>query len=67
MLRVASLTAQAGIRDQAEMESLISHLRNKGYAPLIRNMFTNMFDLVKLKEAREQLITEVISESPGPR
>lgn len=62
MLRVVSLTAKAGIRDQTEMEILISHLKGKGYSPLIRSMLTNMFDLVKLPEARGQLITEVIAE-----
>lgn len=62
MLRVASLIANARIRDQEEMESLISHLRGKRYLPMIRSMLTSMFDLVKLPEVREQLITEVIAE-----
>lgn len=62
MLRVASLVAQAGIREQEEMESLISHLRGKGYLPMIRSMLTSMLDLIKLPEGREQLITEVIAK-----
>jgi hypothetical protein len=61
MLRVTTFVAKAGIRDQTEMESLISHLRGKGYLPVIRSMFTGMFTLAKLPDPDEQLITKVIT------
>lgn len=64
MLRVTTFVAKAGIRDQSEMESLISHLRGKGHLPVIRSMFTGMFSLAKLPEPDEQLITKIITEAP---
>jgi hypothetical protein len=64
MLRVTTLIAKAGIREQTEMESLISHLRNKGYLPVIRSMFTGMFNLAKLLEPNERLLTKIITQAP---
>lgn len=62
MLRVTTFVAKAGIRDQTEMESLILHLRGKGYLSVIRSMFTGMFTLAKLPDPDEQLITKVITQ-----
>lgn len=63
MLRITTFAAKAGIRDQTEMESLISHLRDKGHLPVIRSMFTGMSRLAKLPELKEQLITKVITQA----
>lgn len=60
MLRVITFLAKVGIRDQTEIESLISHLRSKGYPAMIRSMFTGMFNLVKLPEPDEQVIAKMI-------
>jgi len=64
MLRVNTLIAKAGVREQSEMESLISHLRDKGHLPVIRSMFTSMLNLAKLPEFDEQLITKIITQAP---
>jgi len=64
MLRVATLIAKAGIREQIEMESLISHLKEKGYLPVIRSMFTGILNLAKLPEPDEQLFTKIITQAP---
>jgi len=64
MLRVTTLIAKAGVREQTEMESLISYLRDKGYLPVIRSMFTGMLNLAKLPEPDEQLITKIITQAP---
>ena len=37
MLRVISLAAKAGVREQSEMEGLISYLKGKGYAAVVRS------------------------------
>jgi len=63
MLRVITFEAKAGVREQTEMESLISHLRDKGHLPVIRSMFTGMFTLAKLPGPDEQLITKVITQA----
>lgn len=63
MLRVTTFISKASIRDQTEMESLISHLRSKGHLPVIRSMFTGMFGLAKLPGLDEQLITKVITQA----
>lgn len=65
MLRVTTFVAKAGIRDQAEMESLVSYLRDKGHLPVIRSMFRGMFSLAKLPEPDEQLITKAITQAPS--
>jgi len=61
MLRTTTLVAKVGIRDQAEVEALILHLRDKGYLPVIRSMFTGMLSLAKLPEPDQALITKVIT------
>lgn len=63
MLRVASVAAKAGLRDQAEMESLVSYLKGKGYLPVIRSMFTGMFASAGLPGPDEQLVTKVIAQA----
>lgn len=65
MLRVITFVAKAGVREQTEMESLISHLKDKGHLPVIRGMFTGMLNLAKLPEPDEQLITKVITQAPN--
>lgn len=65
MLRVDSRIAKISIRDQAEMDGLISHLKDKGHLPVIRSMFTGMFSLVKLPEPDEALVTKVITKPPS--
>ncbi|GAW91316.1 hypothetical protein [Calderihabitans maritimus] len=67
MLRVLTFEAKTAIRDQTEMESLISYLRNKGYLAVIRGMFTGMFRQAKLPEPDEQLITNMITVTPEYR
>ena len=64
MLRVTTLVARASVREQTEMESLMSHLRDKGHLPVIRSMFTGMLNLAKLPEPDEQLITKIITQAP---
>lgn len=64
MLRVVTFIAKASIREQVEMERLISHLRDKGYIPAIRSMFTGMLNLAELPEPGEELITKVITQVP---
>lgn len=63
MLRTTTLVSKVGIRDQAEIETLIIHLRDKGYLPVIRSMFTGMFSLAKLPEPDHALITKVITST----
>lgn len=63
MLRVETSFAKIGIRDQAEMEGLVSYLRTKGYSAIVRSMFTGMFDSINLPEPDEALITTMIGES----
>ena len=65
MLSVTTFVAKAGVRAQTEIEGLISHLRDKGYLPVIRSMFTGMFNLAKLPEPNEQLITNVVTPVAG--
>ncbi len=67
MLRVTTLIAKVGIRDQSEMESLISHLGGKGHLPVIRSMFKGMFGLAKLPDPGEELITKVTTQPPRSR
>jgi len=64
MLRVATLVAGAGVREQTEMESLVSHLRDKGHLPVIRSMFTGVLNLAKLPEPGERLMTKIITQVP---
>lgn len=64
MLRVTILIAKAGVREQSEVENLMSYLRDKGYLPVIRSMFTGMLNLAKLPEPDEQLITKIITQAP---
>ena len=64
MLRVITFVANAGVREQTEMESLLTHLREKGYLPVIRGMLTGVLSLAKLPEPDEQLITKVIIQAP---
>ncbi|BAI80369.1 hypothetical protein DEFDS_0895 [Deferribacter desulfuricans SSM1] len=63
MLRVITFVANASVREQTEMESLLTHLRDKGYLPVIRGMFTGVLSLAKLPEPGEQLITKVIIQT----
>jgi hypothetical protein len=65
MFQVDSRIAKISIHDQAEMEGLISHLKDKGHLPVIRSMFTGMFSLVKLPEPDEALVTKVIAKPPS--
>ena len=64
MLRVATFVANVSVREQAEMESLLTYLREKGYLPVIRSMLTGVLSLAKLPEPDEQLITKVITQTP---
>lgn len=64
MLRVITFVANAGVREQTEMESLVSHLRDKGHLPVIRSMFTGVLNLAKLPEPDERLITKIITQAP---
>ena len=64
MLRVVTFVANASVREQAEMESLLTYLREKGYLPVIRSMLTGVLSLAKLPEPDEQLITKVITQTP---
>ncbi len=66
MLRVITFVANAGVREQTEMESLLTHLREKGYLPVIRGMLTGVLSLAKLPEPDEQLITKVITPPMYP-
>lgn len=66
MLRAVSSITKAGIRDQAEMEGLISHLKTKGYPPIIRGMLVSAFAPTKLPEPDEQLITKIVSTGQRP-
>jgi len=61
MLRTTTLAAKIGLRDQNEMEALISHLSDKTYLPVIRSMLTGMFALAKLPEPDHELITKIIT------
>lgn len=61
MLRTTTFAAGIGLRDQNEMEELISHLKDKAYLPVIRSMFTGMFSLAKLPEPDQELITKIIT------
>jgi len=63
MLWTTTLGAKVGIRKQTEMEILISHLRDKGYLPVIRSMFTGMFGLAKLPEPDHAIMTKVITST----
>lgn len=67
MLRVTSLLTRVGIRDQTKMESLVSHLRSKGYSAAIRSMFTGMFTSSGMDEPDEQLVIKLITQGPGYR
>jgi len=64
MLRTTTFLAKVGMYDQNEVETLISHLRDKGYLPVIRSMFTGMFGLAKLPEPDEALIAKIIAPRP---
>ena len=66
MLRVITFVANAGVREQTDMESLLTHLREKGYLPVIRGMLTGVLSLAKLPEPDEQLITKVITPPMYP-
>lgn len=66
MIRVTSRTVKVTIREQGEVENLISHLSDKGYLPVIRTMFKGMFSLAKLPELDEHLITRILSQRYSP-
>lgn len=66
MLRVATYLAKAGMREQAEVESLISYLRSKGYLPVIRSMLTGLFKLADLPEPRQALTGKVFGRLRRP-
>lgn len=61
MLRTITLAAKIGLRDQNEMEALISHLSDKTYLPVIRSMLKGMFALARLPEPDHELITKIIT------
>lgn len=61
MLRTMTLAAKIGLREQNEMETLISHLSDKAYSPVIRSMLTGMFASAKLPEPDQELITKIIT------
>lgn len=61
MFRTTTFVAKVGMRDQSEAETLVSHLRDKGYIPVIRSMLTGMFASAKLPEPDQELITKIIT------
>ncbi len=60
MLKVLSLVAKAGLRDQAEVESVVAYLATKGYKPAVRAMLSALCDVADLSVHR-RVITEVLS------
>jgi len=63
MFRVLASQTKVNIRNQSEIENLVSYLRSKGYPAMIRGMVTNIFSLVKLPEPHEDLLTKVLAGS----
>jgi len=60
MLRAITFVANVSIREQAEMESLLTYLRDKGYLPVIRSMLREVLRLGKLPEPDEQVTAQII-------
>lgn len=63
MLRVLSLKAQIGTKDQGEAESIILYLKNKGYDTVIRNMFKNAFSIASLSEPTRSQINRILIQN----
>jgi len=67
MIRVVSRVADIGICEQNELEMILSHLKAKGYLPLIRSMFSHLLKLAKVSksgEGLEELIAKAITQYP---
>jgi len=61
MLRASSAVAKAGVREQVEMERLISHLKALGYLPVMRSIYANACTVLGLPEPGEQATAEAFS------
>lgn len=60
MIRSSTLAAGIGIREQAEVEILVSHLTHSGYVPALRSMFRSVFASGKLPEPDEQVVEALL-------
>lgn len=60
MLRVSTLSADAGLHDQNEMETTISQLKNEGYSPIVRSMLAGGVNAVKLPSPGDSMILKML-------
>lgn len=60
MLKVQSVVAKAGLREQGEVENVVAHLTTKGYKAALRVMLGALCHVADLSEDRD-LITEMLS------
>lgn len=63
MLKVDTYKTKMSIKDQSEMENIISYLCNKGYHAIIRSMLSGIFNTDSLPEPNNDLIKNIISKS----
>ncbi len=66
MLRIINKEALIDIRDQIELEKLIFGLKDKGYTPILRQMFLKLSEIVNL-QMDEKAIADMIVEGYRPR
>lgn len=59
MYRVITFKGRFGFRSQTEIGTLISYLKEKGYLPVIRSMFSGLFYLTELGNPIEELLESV--------
>lgn len=63
MLRVVNLESKFNIKNQREVETLISDLREKGHVTTIRSSLNNIFELANLPEPNADIITNMIEKN----
>lgn len=64
LLQLNSVMGEVELKDQTEIENVISYLRNEGYPPLIRDMLINISKSAKIPSPDNDFLKKIlISES----
>lgn len=63
MLRIFSKKADIGIHESSEFESIISHLKDFGYNPLMRNMISSSYQTANLQPPNQGILSDIMSIS----
>lgn len=63
MLRIFSKKADIEIHESSEFESIISHLKDFGYNPLMRNMISSSYQTANLQPPSQDTLSNIMSIS----